>query len=85
MVIAKAETPDREILILGLTEENLARIQQGKPLVVSSRTNAPPGALPHPGYEIVIMTGKDENAIRQLFEQHGMIGPETEVHIDPRL
>ena len=73
------------MLILGLSEKNLELIKAGKPLVLSERTNAPKGSMPHPNYVLVIISGKDELAIKEMFEKDGLITVDTQIHVDPRL
>jgi len=87
MMIAKMKPnkEGREVLILGLTRKNIERIQQGQPLRVSEMTNAPQGTMPHPKYEIAIITGETELEMKRMFEEYGLIGPETKVTVDPRL
>lgn len=83
-MIAQASGEGRNILILGLTPQNIASILHGNPLMVSERTNAPKGSIPG-GIEIMICVGASEKALLDQFKQEGLIGTETKHHIDPRL
>jgi hypothetical protein len=71
-----------EILILGLTRENLSRLQQTQPIHIRRQTHG--DGIPE-GWEIIIIFGESERAIISEFEKAGMIDPETTVHVDPRL
>jgi len=83
VIVARAKRDNGgEILMLGLSHENLRRIHDGKPLHV--RREAHGDGIPE-GWEIVIFTGKDEFEMQRVFQEGGLIGPETKVHVDPRL
>ncbi len=86
MIVAKAHGQKGKkkvtICILGLTTANLNQMLAGNPVHV--RAEAHPGALPD-GYEIMIFHGQTEESIRQMFEKHGLLTPDTKIVIDPRL
>ncbi len=70
------------ICVLGLTTGNLNQMMAGRPIHVKGDSH--PGALPD-GWELMIFHGQTEEDMRQMFEQHGLIGPDTKLNIDPRL
>lgn len=84
MIIARASRTgsEGEILFLGLSRENLRRLQEGQPIRIRRVSHGE--GVPE-GWEIVILFGETEKAMKSDFEKHGLIGPETKVHVDPRL
>lgn len=83
MVIARATRSNGgELLILGLSRMNLQRIIDGKPLHVRREVHG--DGIPE-GWEIVVFTGENEQAMQKMFVKEGLIGPDTKVNIDPRL
>lgn len=86
MIVASAKgkkgKKEIHICILGLTTANFNKMLAGQPIHVKGDTH--PGALPD-GWELMIFHGQTEEDIRQLFEQHKLIGPNTKLIIDPRL
>lgn len=84
MIIAKAgNEKGGELLIFGLSTENVKRIQAGKPLLISQRTGAPDGCLPD-NLEIMIFFGETEQDMYDQFKALNLITPETEVHKSPK-
>jgi hypothetical protein len=81
MIIARATREGREVLILGLSHQNLARIMAGQPLHIHKSVH--PG-VPD-GWEIVLISGETEEAMQKMFVDAGCIGPQTSVHVDERL
>lgn len=77
MIKATATSPDgsRKIVMLGLSEENLRRLRQDKPIHIG------PGEMVQlglPAVELVIFWGKDEATMAKMMEP--MIDAETRVH-----
>ena len=68
----------RQVIGLGLSEENVVRLRQGRPIHVDLLELGLPWQA-----EVLIFYGVTEQALRE--ELAGLIGPETEVHNDPRL
>lgn len=62
------------VLLLGLSEANLERLQQGMPIRVSRETH---GIAVPPNLKIFIIVGKDEAAIEADLRKFGVIGPAT--------
>jgi hypothetical protein len=84
MTIARATNPKNgnQIFMLGLSRENINRLQQDKPIHIKKYTHGE--GVPE-GWDIVLFFGETEQEMQKMFVKHGMIGPETKVHIDPRL
>ncbi len=84
MIIAKFEkSQDTTLILVGLSDENVKRLLQGKPIYIGEK-HAGQGALP-PGYELGIMHGKTEQDIYDQFKAEGLIKETTIVTKDPRL
>lgn len=86
MLIASASSQKGKkkitICVLGLTTANLNKMLAGLPVHVKGDTH--PGALPD-GWELMIFHGETEESMRQMFEKHKLIGPDTKLNIDPRM
>jgi hypothetical protein len=82
MIIARAGKDETELLILGLSRTNVARLVSGQPIHIRRETHG--DGVPD-GWEILIVFGENERAIQVDFEKQGLIGPETQIHRDPRL
>jgi len=80
MIIARATEEGDEMLILGLSEENVKRLKGGKPMYLTRKTHG--DGIPA-GWRIMIFTGKDERTMAEMVKP--FCGPETKTHIDPRL
>lgn len=66
-----------KIVVFGLSHKNLEKLREGKPIVVKGTD------VGLEDVQIMIFAGKDEQTMQREFAQ--FIGPDTEVHIDPRL
>jgi hypothetical protein len=64
-------------IVFGLSYTNLERLKDGQPIVING------DEVRLPGYEILIFSGPTEQSMAR--EIHELIGPNTQVHIDPRL
>lgn len=83
MIIARAAVKgEDEMLILGLSRENITRLTNGEPMRLRRESHG--DGIPD-GWEICIMFGETERDMAAQFEEHGLIGPETTIHRDPRL
>jgi len=82
MIIARSKTKKAQIIMLGLSRENINRMLDGKPVHVREETHGE--GIPA-GWEIVIFFGETEKEMHEMFIKGGMIGPETKMKIDPRL
>jgi hypothetical protein len=74
-----ATRPDgRPLIGLGLSRANTERLLAGQPIAVELRELN----LPWDG-SIVLLAGETEESLGR--DLRSLIGPETEVHVDPRL
>ena len=71
-----------ELLVLGLTSENVRRLAAGMPMHISQETH---GEGVPKGWEILIIHGPDEAWLQRKLTEEGAVGPETKVNVDPRL
>lgn len=80
MIRAYKKTPSGLLTIIGLSDENIARLKNGQPIRASLESFGInlPGALG-------IMYGTTEREIEQQFRDNGMISLETEMRFDPRV
>lgn len=67
-----------ELMIIGLSHRNLAELKQGHPIKCSVSDFGCSGDI-----EVLIFSGVSEQAMAREFAE--LVGPETEVSIDPRL
>jgi hypothetical protein len=73
MFIASALLADHEqLLVLGLSRENIRRLQEGLPIDLSQKTHGP--TIPA-GLKICIFAGETEESMRQ--QMADLIGPDT--------
>lgn len=72
-MIKLAATTDRgrKLVVLGITEGNVMRLREGKPIHIHGEE------VNLPGFEIWIALGKDEETLAEQFKP--LIGPETAV------
>lgn len=81
MVIATGDREDgRQLLLVGLSRENLRLLRQDRPIVITPETH--PGCPQ--GYEILVMYGETEAAIAQRLRSLGAVTPETTVIAVPK-
>ncbi len=67
-----------ELMIIGLSHHNLDELKKGHPIKCRAADFGVTGDI-----EILIFSGKTEQAMAR--EMAEMVGPETDVKIDPRL
>ena len=83
MIIARSNAADStELLIFGLSRENIKRLTSGQPIRLRRETHG--DGIPE-GWSVVIVFGETELEMKRQFEASGMISPKTKVIIDPRL
>lgn len=66
------------LIILGLSHRNLAQLKEGHPIDIDGTEVGLPA-----GFRIVIFSGETEQKMAR--EVADLVGPKTEVRIDPRL
>lgn len=79
---SKADGSPGELLILGLSDHNVARLLAGKPIRITQETHG--NGVPA-GWSIMIFHGKTEDEMAQMLKEGGAIGPDTEIRRDPKL
>jgi hypothetical protein len=83
MIIARSKKPDGgELLLLGLSRENVQRLTDGQPIRLTRKTHG--DGIPDK-WTIGIMFGETERDMAELLRQEGLITPETKTYVDPRL
>lgn len=87
MIIARAfgeghDGKPTELLILGVSDQNVARLLEGKPIRISRETHG--DGVPE-GWSIMILHGKTEDHLAQMLKDAGAVGPDTKVIRDPKL
>ncbi len=81
MIIARATGADAdEILLLGVTRENIDRLLKGFPIRITSETD---GAGVPLGWKIMIVFGETERAISEALTRSGAVGPDTKLMAMP--
>jgi hypothetical protein len=68
--MAATNTRGRKIIVLGLSEKNIEKLREGKPIHIHADEMGFPG-------EIMIFTGKDEASMAEMVKP--FIGPDTDV------
>lgn len=74
MIKFTAKGDGRQLVGLGITEENVKRLREGLPILVRLKDLDIQGDI-----EITIFYGHDEAAIYNLLAEHQFIGPKTKV------
>ncbi len=85
MIIARAIRMDdskKELIILGLSAENVRRLQNGEDILLTRETHGE-GIPEHLGISIIY--GETEQKMADQLREMGAIGPDTKMQIDPRL
>lgn len=78
MILARGKKPDgTHVLIIGLTTENVSRLQNGEPVTASREKHG--DVIPH-GLEILIAFGPDERTLAKAILS-ASAGPPHEVHV----
>lgn len=79
MIRANAVGRDgKQVLILGLTGENLDRLRAGQPVHVEA------GSV-HPDVQVGVILLAGETEHQMMNDMRALIGPQTRMRIDPRL
>jgi hypothetical protein len=82
MVIARAKgASGRDILLLGLSAENVRRLQGGEPIRVTQETHGP--GIPE-GWVIGLVFGETEEDIEISLRKEGLITEGTFIYRTPR-
>lgn len=81
MVFGRATGSDKLHLFIGLSAENIRRLQNKEPIRINEKSK---GEMAK-GVDIVITYGDDETAIAKELEAMGHIDSKTKIRSDPRL
>lgn len=76
MIVASANGEKKDLLLLGLSQENIDRLWKDLPIRISRETHGE--AIPE-NLVIVIIAGKSEYDIKHALETAGIIGPDTKL------
>jgi hypothetical protein len=79
MITGRLTRGETQVLLLGLSEENVRRLQARQPILCRPATH---GGIPE-GWELWIMYGDNEGALLAELKQVGMVGPDTELLTHP--
>lgn len=82
MIIARTTIETTQFILLGLSRVNIHRLMEGKPILLRRETH---GAGVPEGWTIGITFGETELQMKKELEDAGLLGPETKIHVDPRL
>jgi hypothetical protein len=83
MILARGENKGgKEILLMGLSRENINRLTKGEPIALRRETHGE--GVPE-GWEIFIYFGETELAMKAELQKIGAINKDTKVTVDPRL
>lgn len=76
----KTSGKPQQILIIGLTYQNIMRMIHDQPVHIRKEVHGP--GVPE-GWEIVIFAGESEANIYEMFKKGGVFGQETTIIVDP--
>lgn len=76
--VGKKAGKPMQLMLIGLSHKNLKELKKGRPIKASSADFGLEGDI-----EVIIFSGATEQSMMR--EVHELVGPETKVHIDPRL
>jgi hypothetical protein len=85
IVIKLTQNNGREVILLGLTRENVRRLCAGQPIIVSEETNVPQKNFLPPNTDIHLVYADNEKEFFRLFKEAGLITESTPITVDPRL
>lgn len=84
MIIARGKLPDSEdqILVIGLTIENMQRMSEGDPVLVTHQKH---GLVVPLGLQILAMLGESDGQLTRWFVQAGIVNSDTDIRVgDPK-
>jgi hypothetical protein len=82
MIVGRAQNDKEQLILLGLSHENIRRLMKGEPMRITRATHG--DGVPD-GWVIIIDYGETEQALAAKLKSMGVIDEETIVHKDPRL
>lgn len=81
MIIMRGGGNGKELLILGLSDMNMQKMKEGRPLHIRREIHGE--GIPE-GWEIIIMNGRTEKEMADQFRAMGIINQDTEVQMQPK-
>jgi hypothetical protein len=82
MIIGRASDGKTQMLLLGVSRENVNRLIKGQPILVKRETHG--DGIPR-GWQITIVFGETEEDIANDLRRAGMVSKDTKIYKDPRL
>lgn len=82
MMVARIIRERGQILLIGLSRENVKRMLAGQPVRITNEKHK--AGLPE-DWEIAIMFGETEQDMYNMLQKSGLVRPDTEMILDPRL
>ncbi len=82
MMIARGSHEGRELIIFGLSKENVERLMKGAPMTLSRETH---GEAVPAGWDVLICYGVTEADIVAKMRAAGLVCAETKANVNPRL
>jgi hypothetical protein len=67
----------RDVVLLGLSHENVARLFADEPMVIRTDLPPPEGVSLPGGPTIILIAGSDEDALVEKLRASGLVGGET--------
>lgn len=81
MIVGRGDAADgQNVVLLGVTEDNIKALVSGKPILVSRETHGP--GIPE-GWKIAIVYGKDTKELYTILSQG--LAKNAQVHHEPLL
>lgn len=82
MIVARGNYEEDELLVLGLTAQNVQRLVRGAPILVRREVHG--DGIPD-GWKIMLVFGQTEEAIKHDFKKNGLIKEDTSIMIEKNL
>jgi hypothetical protein len=82
MIIGRGKCEGDQLLLLGLSRENVKRLTAGQPIEISRKSH---GDAAPDGWTIAIVFGETEAELAELLKAGGAVDSQTNIHIDPKL
>lgn len=76
MIFGRMSNEGREFVLIGLSNENIAKMKEGEPLSIGPVPGDPALA----GMMIIITTGEAEEDMVVMLKKAGLVNPETSIN-----
>jgi hypothetical protein len=80
IIMRSTSETGQELLLFGLSRENVTRLLEGDPILLTRQSHGVPE-----GWSVGIFFGETEQDMAGLLSKMGIITPQTEVVVDPKL